>query len=460
MTRSTAIPESKAEVSKKWLKSPNLDVDKARQDMINAREEATTFGGGTKIPKFIDEDIQRHGIVVPVSEDTVKAIAANARVKLARAGAKPGTRIDLNKAREMGVITQEEVDALLGKKIEVAATVPVEPAVVEEETVVAAAPAAVSERVPAAPTPAPVPVPRPESSETVPDTPTRKTRQEDKDFVVEMYKNGGNWIGDLTFKNGAGSERFIAANKDELIMKLLVGKANATQKVRNTVKEMKRRLLCGTKYDTWDFFWQEAFKSHGMTKEKYDALPSETQDFFQDNVQAQQILAFTNSTPEYWATEDNFKIIAEYLNNHSVPLTLRNLEIAYNDLTEDDLLELRPKPAESAPAPASIAPPALASTSSVPTVATVVEDSTAADVPVAPVVPTTSAPAPNATVVRKKVSTGLVPGSSSAAPSGTAAMPTEESTAPKELSVTELKKLSDAELKRIATQGRKYGRIY
>lgn len=440
MDRSNVIPDSKAEVSKRWLKSPNLDVEKAKQDMIAAREEATTTGLGTKVPKFIEETAKRQGVVVPVSAESIQTLAASARAKLSRAGAQPGARVDLNKARDLGIITQEEVDALLGKPMTV--VVPVEEDVVEEE------PVPVVES-----TPAPVPVPErvPVATAPVVSEPTdRRTRLEDKQCSVEIYKDGREWIAELVYKNGSGTEKFYASSKDELMAKLAIGKANATIKVRDTV----RRMRLGDKPDGWDFFFKQVEESHGLTIEQYNALPDASKALIQDTVQAQQILAFTNAHPDYYATEKNFKSIADYLNNKEVPLTLHNLELAYSDLIEDDLLELRPKPAEPAPAP--VAPPA---PSSVPTVVPVVEDSTAV-VPVAPVAPATPAPAPNATPVRKKVSTGLVPGSSSAAPSGTVTKPTEESTVPKELSVTELKKLSDAELKRIATQGRKFGRIY
>jgi hypothetical protein len=119
------------------------------------------------------------------------------------------------------------------------------------------------------------------------------------------------------------------------------------------------------------------------------------------------------------------------------------LELSYKDLTADDELDLRPAQR------VDVAPQATPEVQAQP-VAPTVEDST-------PVVAAPAAPA--ATVVRKRGTTGLIPGSSSVSSiDGTTRA--EDGTKQRELSVAELKALPPAELKRIATKDRKFGQRY
>jgi hypothetical protein len=261
-------------------------------------------------------------------------------------------------------------------------------------------------------------------------------------FFGRIFREGKDWVAEITYKNGAGTERFTAPSKDDLMLKLLEGKGHGTVKVRETVQDYKRRIMTGDENDTWDFFFQQVKESHNLTVEQYNALPKESRDLVQDTIQAQQILAFQQSYPEYYATAANFERIAKYLNKRSWPLTYHNLELAYSDLTAEELLDARPVER------VDVAPKAAPEVPAQP-VAAHVEDSTApAAAPAAPVAP----------VARKRGATGLIPGSSSA--SNEAAPRTEDGTKQRALSEKELKALPDAELKRIATQGRKYGVRY
>lgn len=438
MANNTAIPvTSKDVLDRKFIRGQaGPSVEEARAAMLAAKEPVTTVKGGTRIPKFVQET----GSAVPPAVQSHADLLASAHTKINNLHIPIGSKINLIKMRDAGLITQPEIDALMAEANGTAPKAPVEepapavdvnsliepaetnnqPAVVTEVPRVAATPAAPVER---------VPVEQPSD---------RRIRQEDKSFVVEIYRNGKEWAAELTYKNGAGTELFTANSKDDLMLKLAVGKANASLKVRKLVRDGK----LGNKPDSWDFFFEQVKESHGLTVEQYNALPEASRALVQDTIQAQQILAFTETHPEYYATANNFKTIADWLNNKEIPLTMHNLELAYNDLIEDELLEVRPKPAASAAATVPVVP-----------VAPVVEDSAPAVAAPASPVPTVVATAPPATAPRKRGSTGLIPGSSSALP---VEVVTEEGIAPKEPSMSELKNMSDADLKRIATKNRVY----
>lgn len=439
-----AIPVVSTDVRDKMLKfrPGGPSVEEARAAMLSAKEPVTTRGGGTKVPKFVQEP----NSVIPPAVQSHASLLASAHEKINNLRVPAGSRINLNKMREAGLITQPEIDALMaeasGKTPAPAAPVEEEPAPAVDvnsliEPAVNAEPTVVTETPRVAATPVVPVVPERIPNEQPSD---RRIRQEDKFFVVEIYRNGKEWAAELTYKNGAGTELFTANSKDELMLKLAVGKANASLKVRKLVRNEK----LGNKFDTWEFFFEQVKESHDLTVEQYNALPDASRALVQDTIQAQQILAFQDAHPEYYATANNFKVIADWLNNKEIPLTLHNLELAYNDLLDDELLELRPQPAASA-APTVPAVP----------VAPVVEDSAPVVAVPAPPVPTVVAPAPSVTTPRKRGSTGLIPGSSSASP---AEVVTEDSITPKEPSVSELKNMNMADLRRIATKGRVYPR--
>lgn len=438
--RSTVIPDSKGEVQAKLLrfKQGGPSVEEARNAMIAGREAATTTGGGTKVPSFIKEAATR-GQGGNVSADrpasSHEAFLASAKAKLqpikARAAGRP---INLEKMRDAGLISQDEIDALLADAngtvvIPAAPTVNVEDYIDSEEVIPAAAEPAVA---PIAAAPARV---------AAEDGQARKV--ENSHFIGSIFREGKDWVAEIVYKNGSGTERFVANSKDDLMAKLLEGKGHGTVKVREVVKESKRRLLYGEENDTWDFFFKQVEESHGLTVDQYNALPEASRALVQDTVQAQQILAFQTNWPEYYATAKNFENVAKYLNKRNWPLTYRNLELAYKDLTADDELDLRPA------ARVDVAPQATPEVQAQP-VAARVEDSTA------PVAAPAAAVAP---VVHKRGTSGIVPGSSSAASNEPAAR-AEDGTAQRVLSEKELRALPISELARIAKQTRKYGQRY
>ena len=443
--RTSVIPESAGQVRDQLLKFKPAggSVEEAREAMLKARESAVTTRGGVAVPKFIQDAGRGQGGNIPSGrpEDSQRALADSAKAKISALRIPQGTKVNLEAMVEKGLLVQAEVDALL-------AETGVEPC--HRSTVVASQPlaepnqVAVVDEIPPAAEPEPEPVAAPEPPARVAaDEPNQVKTVETNEFTARMYRDGKEWVADITYKNGAGQERFTANSKDELMLKVLEGKGHGTVKVREVVKEQKRRLLYGDENDTWDFFFAEVKESHGLTVEQYNALPEASRALIQDTIQAQQILAFQQNWPEYYATQKNFEKIGKYLNKRGWPLTYRNLELAYKDLTADDELDLRPAQR------VDVAPQAAPEVQAQP-VAPKVEDST-------PVVAAPAAPA--ATVVRKRGTTGLIPGSSSVSSiDGTTRA--EDGTKQRELSVAELKALPPAELKRIATKDRKFGQRY
>ena len=465
--KNTAVPQVSSDVQDRMIKFKpgGPSVEEARAAMLAAREPATTFKG-TKVPSFVDAEANRGmgtGGNTPVNQvkQAYKDLLVSAHNKLASFRIPQGTRINLNRMREAGLITQPEVDALMaeangappkedteepaGPSAELIASIvdPIE-TVSAEPIRVAATPVVVE--------PERVPVEEPRKS------------VDTKHFTGQIYKDGKEWVAELTYKNGSGAEKFTAPSKDELMLKLVEGKGHATIKVRNTVENMKDIILA--EHDTWDFFFKQVKEAHGISREQFDALPKESQAAIQDSIQSVQSLAFVEDKPDFYRTDNNFKLIAEYLNNRSWPLTFNNMQIAYKDLMREEVLEQRPAPTVVSTIAATpvVAEPPVASRVSAPNVAPVAEDSVPVVAPSAPTVSTAVAAAPTATVVRKRGATGLVPGSSSAVPSEPIAK-TEEGKVAGEPSVDELKAARDAAtrgdftaLKRIATAGRKYSR--
>lgn len=259
---------------------------------------------------------------------------------------------------------------------------------------------------------------------------------DDEHFRITINRAGRDWVAELTFKNGAGAERFQAPNYRELIRKLTVAKANATLKIRRLV-EIER---LGRNFDSWDVFANMAFKDHGVSAEEYQKMPEAAQNLWIDQVQAVYAQEFLDTTPGYYKTPENFRRLVQYLNKEKKPMTLRNLKIAYRDLTDDELLELRPVEKEVvAQATASAAP---TPTVTAPATVSATADSVA-QAPVSTATPQTQAP------VRKRGSTGILPGQSSAAPSGTTQR-AETETTPRELSREELRQMDIKDLRRRA----------
>ena len=243
-------------------------------------------------------------------------------------------------------------------------------------------------------------------------------REETKDFVATIRQEGGQWIGELVYKNGAGSERFVAPTKNSLTMKMLIGKGHASVKVRKVIREQK----LGVELD-------QAYTFEGITQEQFDAMPDAARQQLIDKQAMEAALAFKAEHPEYLSIDENWDKIRRFLDKKRLPYTYVNLEYAYDDLTSDEMLQVR----ETAP---TVVADALSPEDSG-SVATVTAQS-------APAAVATAAPAPQ---LRKRGTTGLQPGFSSAGFSELEL--TEDGNKSRELSAAELKALPLSEHKKL-----------
>lgn len=458
--RTSAIPDTAGKVRDQLLKfkPSGPSVDEARAAMLAAKEPATTFRQGVKVPRFIEEANRGQGGNTPVAVESVapvtvrtpqndiadepvrnvevrdaratRALKFNAQQKLKQAGYRNGEAVSVDQILAAGV-TKEEAEALLGYPIETEATV---------EEIPEPAAAVIPPAEPSAPPVERVPV---EAEETF----------TGDFFTGKIFRDGKSWVAEIVYKNGAGTERFTASSKNGLLSELTKAKAHATNKIRQEMANRKR-ILKGEfqKPDSWEDFWKVFYEKFDLTVEAYNALPEKTRLELIDKINEIGAIEFMQDyADEYYATLDNYESMCKYLDKERIPITKRNLEKAYFHLSEFGLLETKPEQVDvPAAAPAVAATPEV----SAQPVATPVEDSTVAPTPAAS--PSAPASAPAAAPVRKRAVSGLIPGSSSASSGSTER--SEDRNKPRELSEKELRTMPMSDLKRIATQGRKYGR--
>lgn len=277
-----------------------------------------------------------------------------------------------------------------------------------------------------------------------------RERIDTRDFVGEIRNDGKGakpWVGEIKYKlngNGPKPETFRAASQKELMKMLLEAKGHATLRVRTAV----RREKLGRDLDkAWPL-------PEGLSADEFTKLPENAQRAMLRAIDAEQAQEFMAAHPEYHRTLENGKLLTKFLSDKSLPVTLRNLEFAFDELSEEGLLEARPleEGVEEAPEPIT------ESAQAVPVVSQVYAPPEAAAPPhqaaVAPapaVVSTPPVPVASAVTVRKRASSGLQPGQTST-PSG--GVGPEEGSGPRELSEAEARKLPMSELRRIVTADR------
>lgn len=446
------IPATAAGVRDKLLKfkQGGPSVEEARQAMLSAREPATTMRHGTKIPTFVEEEATKRNIQsVIATTSNVSRLILEAKNILAKYPLPAGKRYNLNAMRDQGLITQAHIDALLSEgKPQAEPSQELINSITEPE--IPETPI-VPERTPAMPV-VPVVVVEPEAIKPIESEPTKTVLEDNKKYILSYGKEGKEWVVEMAFKNGAGTERWTASTREDLIKQIAKAKANASHKIHEQEENIKD-LVLGDVPDNWDWFIEELKDSHGLTIEQFNALPEASKNTIRDTIEFAEAQRFMNSFKEYYPCPENDQHLSQYLASRKLSSSFRNLSLAYKALRRQDILKQQPEePVRSAPVVSVpvVVPQQVSAPESANSHPTVVAE------PVE-TVPTVAAPATPAPTVRKRVSTGIVPGSSSAAPV-VAAERTEEGIAPQEPSVKELRAMSDADLKRIATQGRKYSR--
>jgi len=241
----------------------------------------------------------------------------------------------------------------------------------------------------------------------------RGERIETKNFVGEISQKNGEWVAEITYKVGAGTERFVASTKNGLMVKLLEGKGNATMKVRDTVRQQKLG-------DQYEHTYQVP-----VSQEVYDKMPVEAKKELVNAIAAQASVSFKEDYPEFYPTAENSQKILDLLNEKKAVITYKNLVRAYEELVASEELDARPGFEVEVP---TVIVDSLEDedSSPVPTPAAAVSTAPAA------------APAPEPQL-RKRGSTGLVPGFSTSGGSTELEL-TEEGNISSEPSVAELKK--------------------
>lgn len=342
--------------------------------------------------------------------------------------------LSVEEARKAMFAAKEAPSGLSAAKSVVAAAAPAALPVVAEEFEIEtppAAAAAVSAVVPAVVTP----------PAATPVVPPKIERVETSNFVGEIKQENGKWVAEIRYKTGAGTEKFTADTKNGLLLKLLEGKGHATLRVNKAVRREK-------------LGWAELDRQYplpeGITAKDFEEMPDKAQDALLWSIATQQIVQFNEAHPEFYKDPDgkNAKKINDFLTHNNLPITLRNLQYAYDELTDSNLpanvrIEEKPGSERTEESDASLVLPAS------PTVPARTDSVPAAEPPAA--VPTAPVVAAPAVVVRKRGTTGLQPGQSST--------PTElerpgDGGEPRELSEAELRKLPLADLKRIAIADR------
>jgi hypothetical protein len=259
-----------------------------------------------------------------------------------------------------------------------------------------------SDALPAYEAPQPARPAQPARVAAQPSAPTRTnpTRIEKSDFVMLQYKDGNQWVAEIQYHERPdgttpGTERFTASSLPQLNLKLLEGKAHGTIRVQQATRREKE----GFKPETWTFFYSAIQKDQGISQAEFLALPAASQNAIYDAYQTVHISEWLSKhAADYTKAPENWTAITGWLKKQNIPLTERNLEFAFRDLKADGKLTLRPQ-APVAAAPVQQAPPS---------------DDVPTDAPVL----ATPRPVATAPAVRKRGATGLIPGQSSASPSG------------------------------------------
>ena len=212
-------------------------------------------------------------------------------------------------------------------------------------------------------------------------------RVETKKFIGAIKQEGGLWVAEITYKSGAGTERFTATTKNQLMLKLLEGKANGTLKVRDVTRAAK---LGEPEFD-------HAYSFVGIPQAEYDAMSDAAKSALVDAEAAKATIGFKEDYPEFYPTALNSQKITGFLDARRAVFTYSNLVKAFEALTATEELELRPE-------------------NELPTV---LEDSapagdSAAVAVTQPAVSTAPAVSASEPQVRKRGTTGIMPGFSSA----------------------------------------------
>ena len=198
----------------------------------------------------------------------------------------------------------------------------------------------------------------------------------------------------LDGNDGSGPEIFYGATDDALMNNVLVGKLNATRKIR----EQNKKLQVGNAPATApapapppagrkDFTADEIFELKtkladnpalaletwfqirtGMTVEQLTKLADDGRAAKMELYGEQEAQAFLASHPDYYPIDKNQSLMFQWLNANKKELNRNTLAEAFDSLFEAGLLEAKPTaPTPTLPAPAPVAPTPVAPVAPAPT---------------------------------------------------------------------------------------------
>jgi hypothetical protein len=192
-------------------------------------------------------------------------------------------------------------------------------------------------------------------------------------YMLEELEGGGGFRATIESEDGHGTQVFEGATEKEVIDKLLVAQANATQKIneqnralRKTVTPdpaqpetvVQRRPLTADEQFQVTEDLRDPTKAPAAVRKVVEAelgAPLETvrkriNEGDQDTAvrQGQQVAAeWMADHPDHFPSPHNSRVIINYLRNNNWAVTKKNLDLAFTDLTEAGLIqELAPAPGE------------------------------------------------------------------------------------------------------------------
>jgi hypothetical protein len=239
-------------------------------------------------------------------------------------------------------------------------------------------------------------------------------RLETTRFTAEIKQSGGQWVCELIYKNGAGTERFVAPTKSMLMLKLAEGKGNATVKIRQDNRAARLGMI---EYD-------HNYSFPDLTQKEFDDMPEAAKKQLIDATAAKAVIMFKEEHPEFYPSAFNSDKMTSFLDSKKATVTFGNLEKALESLTLSEELEARPD--NELP---TVLDDSAATVDSLPAAAT------------APAVSTVATVAASEPQVRKRGTLGLMPGVSSGG-GDTTLDTTEEGVEQREPSRAELMSLS------------------
>jgi len=168
-------------------------------------------------------------------------------------------------------------------------------------------------------------------------------RIENDQFVATVVEAAdGTCTATIDYKNGARQEKWVTASKDELTKALLTSKGHASLRVKEAVR---RERLGGPKLD------KQYQLPENISPEKFNRYPDEVKTQVIEAIALKNASLFRDLHPEFMATDKNGLALNAFLQENNFPMTVRNLEYAFECLLEENKLDVKKaQPAQPAPA--------------------------------------------------------------------------------------------------------------